>query len=215
MPALALLSFILSGCLGSASQSDPAGNAGAGADSTNHAPTISGSPDSAILIGDLYDFVPAASDPDQDPLTFSIANKPRWATFDTATGRLYGQVDLGDLGVYANIRITVSDGSASASLRDFAITVTDTGLGSMTVSWVAPTLNADGTPLTDLAGYNIYYGHSAGNYSHQIHIANPSVTTYVVDNLIPDTYYVAATSFNSAGIESEFSNAAVFTVSGN
>jgi hypothetical protein len=32
-----------------------------------------------------------------------------------------------------------------------------------TLTWDAPTTNADGTPLTDLAGYRIYYGTTSGN----------------------------------------------------
>ena len=35
--------------------------------------------------------------------------------------------------------------------------------GSLT--WNAPTLNVDGSPLTDLAGYKIYFGQLSGNYN--------------------------------------------------
>jgi len=64
----------------------------------------------------------------------------------------------------------------------------------------------------DLAGYNIYFGLSQGNYSYKVHIDNPSISTYMVDNLLPNTYYVVATSFNSLGVESTYSNVAVKTV---
>jgi len=164
------------------------------------------------MIGDSYTFEPSASDPDGDPLTFSISNKPQWATFDSATGRLLGQVLLGDVGVYDKVRIAVSDGTRSTSLPDFSILVTDSALGSITLSWVAPTQNADGSLLTDLAGYNIYIGQSQGSYSNQARIDNPSISTYVVENLLPDTYYVVATSINSVGVESAYSNVAVKTV---
>jgi hypothetical protein len=30
--------------------------------------------------------------------------------------------------------------------------------GQATLSWDPPTTNVDGTPLTDLAGYKVYYG---------------------------------------------------------
>ena len=82
----------------------------------------------------------------------------------------------------------------------------------MTLSWVAPTENSDGTPLTDLAGYNIYFGLSQGDHSNRVHINNPSISTYMVENLLPDTYYVVATSFNSLNVESTYSNVAVKTV---
>jgi len=94
-------------------------NAGTGG--ANGTPSISGFPKSAIKIGDSYSFTPSASDPDGDPLTFSISRKPQWATFDSATGRLSGQVLLGDVGVYDKVRIAVSDGSGSTSLPEHKI----------------------------------------------------------------------------------------------
>ena len=56
----------------------------------NRAPTISGTPSSGVLVGAAYSFQPSASDPDGNTLTFSITNKPGWATFSTPTGRLSG-----------------------------------------------------------------------------------------------------------------------------
>lgn len=203
----------MSGCLSSETQ-EPAG---AGAQSTsnnasNNAPIISGSPDAAVLAGDAYTFVPSASDPDGDALTFSISNKPRWASFDSATGRLSGQALLGDVGTYDDIRITVSDGSITRSLPEFSITVTQVGLGSVTLSWTPPTQNTDGTALSDLAGYKFYYGQSGGSYSKTIRVDNGSISTYRIENLLPDTYYIVATALNSAGVESAYSNEAVKTV---
>jgi len=179
------------------------------------APVISGSPDLAVLVGDTYSFTPSASDPDDDALTFAILNQPRWASFDPTTGRLSGQVSLGDVGVYDGIQISVSGGGETKSLPDFSITVTDTALGSITLNWIAPTQNADGTPLLNLSGYNLYYGQSEGDYSKHVRISNPSVTTYMLENLLPGTYYVVATSFNTDGVESDYSNPAVKNVSFN
>lgn len=205
----------VSGCL--ESTRSPDGGSGAGSEpapnpSVNNSPSISGSPDLAVATGDAYSFTPNAQDADGDTLTFSIQNKPRWASFDSTTGQLSGQTFLGDTGLYGDIRISVSDGTSNASLATFAITVTEVALGSMTLNWTAPTENTNGSPLTDLAGYNIYYGQSPGSYSNQIRIDNSSINTYLVENLVPDTYYVVATSFNSLGIESTFSNEATQTV---
>nr|AFI78769.1 fibronectin type III domain protein [uncultured bacterium ws198A12] len=180
--------------------------------SGNSSPMISGNPPPAILVSEMYDFTPSAYDPDGDSLTFTITNKPTWASFDTKTGRLSGQPTLGNVGTIANIVISVSDGEASDSLRAFSVTVSQTALGNVTLSWVAPTQNADGSPLTDLAGYKIFYGKSSRTYSHEILISNSGMTTYVVDNLVPDTYYFAAKSFNTSGVESEYSGEAVRTV---
>src|SRR5262249_41023511 len=51
----------------------------------NQPPTISGSPATTAQVGTAYSFQPTASDPDNDTLTFQIAGKPDWATFDTTT----------------------------------------------------------------------------------------------------------------------------------
>ena len=179
------------------------------------APTISGSPNTAILIGDVYSFTPSASDPDGDVLTFSIFNKPNWAMFNSTTGQLSGQVLLGDVGVYDQISIAVSDGSVATSLQDFSITVYESADGSMTLRWIAPTLNTDNTPLMDLAGFNIYFGLSQGIYPNRIRVDNSSINIYVVENLLPNTYYVVATSFNTQEVESSFSNVTVKTVTPN
>ncbi|WP_436322591.1 Ig-like domain-containing protein [Vibrio cidicii] len=90
----------------------------------NDAPVISGSPATQVDEDSAYQFVPQASDNDPaDTLTYSIANKPSWAAFDTATGALSGTPSNSDVGTHAGIVISVSDGRVSASLPAFAITV--------------------------------------------------------------------------------------------
>ena len=85
--------------------------------------------------------------------------------------------------------------------------------GMATLSWQPPTQNADGTPLRDLAGYTIYVGTSSSTYEYrQVRLDNPGLTTYVVENLAPGTYFFAATAFNASGIESTFSGEVVKTV---
>ena len=178
-------------------------------DTSNSAPTISGIPLTTIKINESYSFTPSAADADGDALTFSIANKPDWATFDAATGRLSGVPNLGDSGIYAQIDISVSDGSLSASLATFSVEVTQGGQGSVTLSWTPPTQNEDGSALTDLAAYKFYYGTVPGTYPNSIRVDNPRIATFVVEDLNPNTYYFVATAINSSGEESRFSNMAM------
>ena len=175
------------------------------ADNGNTAPTISGTPDSEVMVDSAYTFTPAASDSDNDALTFSISGRPSWLSFDTTTGRLSGTPSAGDIGTYDGIVISVSDGTDSAALPAFAISVLAAATGSVTVSWDAPTENSDGSPLTDLAGYKLHYGTSSGNYTTTIDLNDAGLTTYVIDNLAAGTYFIAATSINSAGVESLYS----------
>ena len=90
---------------------------------SNTAPTISGSPSTSATEGNLYVFQPSAFDANGDTLTFSISNRPVWASFNSSSGRLTGTPSKGDVGTYSNIKISVSDGSASANLGTFSITV--------------------------------------------------------------------------------------------
>jgi hypothetical protein len=76
------------------------------------------------------------------------------------------------------------------------------------LSWSAPQLNEDGTALTDLAGYKIYWGTTSGSYPNSVTIEDTSMTTYVVGNLTAGTYEFVATAFNASGVESRYSSPA-------
>jgi hypothetical protein len=178
----------------------------------NRAPTISGAPGTAVMQGTSYTFTPSASDPDGNTLSFSIVNRPAWATFNTTTGRLQGTPGAGDVGTTAGIVITVSDGTLSASLPAFALTVQAVATGSATLSWTPPTSNTDGSPLTNLAGYKIYWGTVQGTYPNSVTLNNPGLTSHVVDSLVPGTYFFVATALNATGTESSFSSPATKTI---
>jgi len=172
----------------------------------NSPPSLSGTPDGVVLENSFYEFVPSASDRDGDALTFTINNGPGWADFDPTTGALYGTPDAADVGHYSAIQIAVSDGLSTAELPAFDIDVTSITLASVTLQWQPPTENTDGTPLTDLAGYRIYYGVDPAELSSLIELPNPGLTTYVVEELTPSTWYFAMTSVNDQGQESDLSN---------
>jgi hypothetical protein len=172
----------------------------------NRAPTISGTPSTSVNVGSAFAFRPTAADADGNTLTFSISNRPAWATFNSATGQLAGTPTATSAGTYSNIVISVSDGVASAALAPFAISVVDVSNGAATLTWTPPTTNTDGTTLTTLAGYRIAYGTSAANMSQTIQLANAGISSYVVENLAPGTYYFAVRAYTSAGAESVNSN---------
>jgi hypothetical protein len=172
----------------------------------NTAPTISGTPTTSINAGTAYSFQPTAADADGDTLTFSVANAPSWATFNATTGRLSGAPTASQVGTYSNVTISVSDGTASRSLPAFSIAVNQVSLGTATVSWTPPTLNTDGSALTDLSGYRIYFGTSANALNQTVQLNGTGLTTYVFDNLAPATYYFTVAAYNSTNAESDRSN---------
>ena len=171
-------------------------------------PAIGGVPSRTATVGQAYAFTPTTTSASGAKLTFSVANKPAWSPFSTTSGSLAGIPAASDVGIFANISISVSDGTTRVSLPAFTITVRPAATGSATVSWTAPTRRADGTPLTDLAGYRIYYGTSPGSYTTKLNVANPGLTTYLVANLPAATYYFACTAYDAAGTESAYSTPA-------
>jgi hypothetical protein len=180
--------------------------------STNRAPTISGAPATSLTTGQTYSFQPTATDPDGQTLTFSIANRPAWASFNTSTGRLTGTPSSAQTGTFAGISITVTDGTASASLPAFSITVSAPQTGSATLRWTPPTQNEDGTPIDNLSGYRVYYGTSTSNLTQVLTIPGASITSAVIENLTPATWYFALKAYNSSNVESSFSNIASKTI---
>jgi len=185
---------------------------GGGGTILNQAPTIAGSPAANVLEGEFYEFLPTAADPNGDTLEFSISRKPEWAQFDRASGRLWGTPGAGDVGNFTNISITVSDGKYGASLATFDVSVNPIAAGSATLSWDPPTENSDGTPLTDLAGYRIYYGRNEDNLGQVVVVTNPGLTRYVIENLSPARWHFAMTSVNAEGVEGPRSQIASKTI---
>jgi hypothetical protein len=178
----------------------------------NRAPTLSGTPPTSAREGLAYSFTPTAADADGDTLSFSIANRPAWASFNSSTGKLSGTPGAGTVGTYANITIRVSDGTATVSLPAFSIEVQQASMGSATLSWQAPTTRTDGTPLTNLAGYHIRYGTAPGSYPNVITIPNGGITSAVVSDLPPATYYFVASAYDTTGAESNNSSAVSKTI---
>jgi hypothetical protein len=183
----------------------------------NNAPTISGIPATTAVVGQAYvAFTPTAADADGNALTFSITNRPTWATFDTTNGRLSGTPPVGSAGVYPGIVISVSDGQVSVGLPVFTINVNQVGTGVATVSWQAPTGNTDNTPLIDLASYRIYYGTDPSTtallQTTPIVILGTGTLSYQINNLNSGTYYFAVSARNLIGTDSDLSNVVSKTI---
>lgn len=174
----------------------------------NTAPTISGSPTTSLVAGSNYSFTPTASDAQGDKLSFSISNRPSWASFDTTTGRLYGTAQAG---TWSGISISVSDGKATATLPTFTISVSaaaqtpPAATGTAVVTWSAPTKNTDGTALTDLYGYWVYRGTEPGVWKEQVQVVGAASTSYTFKQLPAGTHYFAVAAVNNAGTESPLS----------
>ena len=96
--------------------------------------------------------------------------------------------------------ITATDGTASASLPAFSIDVTGPPPVSATLSWSAPIDNTNGTPLTDLAGFYIFYGTSATALNSVQHV-DANVNMYSFTGLTAGkTYYFSVAAISTIGL---------------
>jgi hypothetical protein len=81
--------------------------------------------------------------------------------------------------------------------------------------WDAP-MNADGSPISGVAGYRIHYGTAPGDYTGYIDVGN--VTRYPIadfSSAVPvkgTMYYITVTALDTAGNESAYSNEITKTV---
>jgi len=92
----------------------------------------------------------------------------------------------------------------------------DDTCGQFTISYSKPTTNTDGSPLTDLAGYSIFYGTESGAYwQPAFPVSDENVEQMEVSDvrLEDDTiYYVAMTAYDTSLNVSEVSTEVSFTL---
>lgn len=178
---------------------------------------LAGAPPRSVTVGAEYSFQPTVLQ-GSGPITFTIAGKPAWATFNPATGALSGTPTANDVGsTPVVITITAGNGTSTASIGPFTIEVNPASgpppsVGSATLNWSAPTEDTDGMPVTDLAGYRVHYGTSEYELTQIIQVSGAATTSYVVSGLSSGTYYFAVSAYNSLGYESAFSNLATKTL---
>ena len=102
--------------------------------------------------------------------------------------------------------ISVSDGTATTSLPAFSITVAAAQTTSVRVSWRAPATNEDGTPVSDLTGFRVFYGNASGQYGQSLLASSPSITSVVIEDLTSSTtWYFVVKALAAGGVESDYS----------
>jgi hypothetical protein len=117
--------------------------------------------------------------------------------FGFALTSVSGQADFGTPAA-ATIGIAAAPGSSG---------------GTVILSWNAPTENTNGTALTNLAGYDIYYGTSSSQLTQVISIDSVGLLTYVMSNLSFGTWFFEVVAVNSAGVASVPSGIVSATIS--
>ncbi len=87
---------------------------------------------------------------------------------------------------------------------DSAVALVTVEVTDKTLRWQAPTENVDGTPLDDLAGFNVYWGSSSRNYTGSQNLGAQAREWEIP--LGSGTYYLALTALDAENNESSYSN---------
>ncbi|MBA54801.1 MAG: hypothetical protein CMK89_10140 [Pseudomonadales bacterium] len=177
----------------------------------NDAPTITGSPTLSLLEGEAYSFIPTLADVDDVSLTAEVVNLPIWASFDSSTGALTGTPLVGDAGDYANISLSVTDGSETATLALFTITVIGDNDTDGTADSIDPDDDNDGmsdeyeaiygfNPLDASDGAEDADGDTISNYQESVDNTDPSDASDYVDVTAPVIVPPSTLTINATGL---------------
>ena len=70
------------------------------------------------------------------------------------------------------------------------------------MTWTPPSLNTDGSALSDVVAYRIYYGTSTSNLDSSVLVSGGTSTSTTIGGLNAATYYFAIVALNSTGVGS-------------
>jgi hypothetical protein len=145
-------------------------------------------------------------------VTVTLAGAPTYSTTITSGTTFSRVVTLrfrADAATTLRVTYAQTGGAGSINMQAAALSGTATTTpaltapGSTTLSWQPPALNLDGTQLTNLAGFKVYWGTTQGTYPYS---ARVSTATHTVTGLGAGTWYFVVTALNTDGIESRYSN---------
>lgn len=125
----------------------------------------------------------------------TASGHPAWTGDKPAAG----QLDLPAITLSGTYQLTLTcrwPGDSTAELR-----------------WSVPTRNTDGTALTNLAGFKIYYGTAPAELTQVVNVANAAATAYLLEGLAPAAWYFSLTAYNSNGVESSRTETVSKTIS--
>ena len=104
-------------------------------------------------------------------------------------------------GLQANQTYTLNcQGAGGSAVAMVSVAV----IGSLQISWQAPSENVDGTPIDGLSAFRIHYGTSSGTYDKAVEVSG-SASSHTLE-LVMGQYFIAMTAVDLDGDESALSN---------
>jgi len=97
-------------------------------------------------------------------------------------------------------------GAGGSAAQSTTVSITPATTGTATLTWTAPTTNTNGTALTPLTGYTIYYGTAEDSMTHSVVVSGTATTTYEISGLAAGTWYFTIAADAADGTQSAMSN---------
>ena len=97
--------------------------------------------------------------------------------------------------------------SSSATTVEASTGANNAKTGVLELNWSAPATRTDGEPLSlsDIDGYRLYYGKKKGEYVRGADIKDGAAQSATVTGVPLGKYYVVMTTYDTNGIESDYS----------
>ena len=159
-------------------------------------PDINSTAVTSVYKNIYYDFMPKLLASSGSIQSWSIANKPSWAKFNTITGRLFGMPRASDVGSYNNITITGTNASGSDDIsfnievKNHAPQANDINIGNIVKnSSFTGQLSATDDDNNETFVYKIL---DASNAHGDVNITDVVMGSYVYT---PDNDYVGEGNF--------------------
>jgi Fibronectin type III domain len=144
-------------------------------------------------------------------VTVTLPNAPTYTT-TFSSGTSYSRVITvkfrADAPATLRVNYAMTAGAGSINMQAAALSQVAVlqPTGSAILTWQPPALNTDGSSITDLAAFKIYWGTTQGTYSQSTKISSATARTHTVTGLAKGTWYFVVTALNSQGTESPYSN---------
>ena len=139
-------------------------------------------------------------------VTVTLAGAPTYTTTFSSSGTFSRVVTVKyRADAPTTLKVTYAQTAGGGSINMQAAALSTLG-SSATLTWQPPGLNVDGTPLTDLTSFKVYWGPTQGSYPYSMQIANAAARTQTVTGLATGTWFFVVTALNSKGVESPRSN---------
>ncbi|MFT6925945.1 MAG: hypothetical protein ACJAZP_001539 [Psychromonas sp.] len=191
-------------------------NSGSSSDTLTLAPNSAESAESAeftinlpagitVKAGDIVELTPEINGESTTIVTYQWKQTSGSAVTLTTNDRLYLEftAPVND-NLTFEVVATDSDGIQYTDTINITVLPADEILNSILISWNAPILNTDGSELSNLVGYKIYYGQDQAQLDKTILVSDVGLTSYTIDDLPSGiNYFFCVTAINSAGYESQ------------